>query len=35
MRKVWTFFYGSFMSQDVLAEADVFPTERQAARLDG
>ena len=35
MRKVWTFFYGSFMNQDVLAKADVQPTERQVARLDG
>jgi hypothetical protein len=35
MRKVWTFFYGSFMNQDVLSKADVHPTERQAARLDG
>ena len=35
MRRVWTFFYGSFMSRDVLAKADVHPTERQRARLDG
>ncbi len=35
MRKVWTFFYGSFMSRDVLAKADVHLTEGQMARLDG
>jgi hypothetical protein len=33
MRKVWTFFYGSFMNSDVLAQADVYPTQRQSARL--
>ena len=35
MRKVWTFFYGSFMNPEVLAKADVRPTEAQMARLDG
>ena len=35
MRKVWTFFYGSFMNPDVLVKADVRPTEAQMARLDG
>ena len=34
MRKVWTFFYGSFMNPDVLAEADVHPIGQQMARLD-
>jgi hypothetical protein len=35
MRGVWTFFYGSFMNQEVLAEAGVEPMERQLGRLDG
>ncbi len=35
MRRVWTFFYGSFMNPKVLAQADVRPTESQRARLDG
>lgn len=35
MRRVWTFFYGSFMNPDVLARADVHPAEAQMARLDG
>jgi hypothetical protein len=35
MRKVWTFFYGSFMNSDVLAKAAVCPTQRQMARLNG
>jgi hypothetical protein len=35
MRKVWTFFYGSFMNPDVLGKANVHPTARQMARLDG
>ena len=35
MRKVWTFFYGSFMNPEVLAKADVWPDEAQMARLDG
>jgi len=32
---VWVFFYGSFMSPEVLAKADVHPTDLQKARLDG
>jgi hypothetical protein len=35
MRKVRVFFYGSFMSPEVLARADVHPTELEMARLDG
>jgi cation transport regulator ChaC len=35
VRKVWTFFYGSFMNPAVLAKADVHPTELRKARLDG
>jgi len=35
MRRVWTFFYGSFMNPEVLAKADVRPTEAQMGRLDG
>lgn len=35
MRRVWTFFYGSFMNADVLAQAGVYPSDRQAAQLDG
>jgi hypothetical protein len=35
MREVWTFFYGSFMNSDVLAQAEVHPAQRQWARLDG
>ena len=35
MRKVRTFFYGSFMNSEVLAKADVRPTDVQMARLDG
>ena len=35
MRKVWTFFYGSFMNPEVLGKAQVRPTEAQMARLDG
>ena len=35
MRKVWTFFYGSFMNRDVLAKAGVHPSGSQVARLDG
>ena len=35
MRKVWTFFYGSFMNPDVLAKAEVSPSQRQMARLEG
>lgn len=35
MRKVWTFFYGSFMNPEVLAKADVRPAEPQMGRLHG
>jgi hypothetical protein len=35
MRKVWTFFYGSFMNPEVLAQADVHPTQMQMGRVDG
>jgi hypothetical protein len=35
MRRVWTFFYGSFMNPAVLAKAEVHPTDLQMARLDG
>jgi hypothetical protein len=34
-RRIWVFFYGSFMSPEVLAKADVRPTDLQKARLDG
>jgi hypothetical protein len=33
--KVWTFFYGSYMNFDVLAEVDIVPAEWEVARLDG
>jgi Gamma-glutamyl cyclotransferase, AIG2-like len=33
--KVWTFFYGSYMNFDVLAEVDIVPAEWAVARLDG
>jgi hypothetical protein len=35
MRRVWTFFYGSFMNPEVPAKAEVRPTEAQVGRLDG
>jgi len=35
MRRVWVYFYGSFMNPAVLAKADVHATDRQMARLDG
>ena len=35
MRTVKVFFYGSFMSPEVLAKADVHPTDLQKARLEG
>lgn len=35
MREVWTFFYGSFMSSEVLAKAGVIPKDSQFARLHG
>ena len=34
-RRVWTFFYGSFMNPNVLAQAEVHPTAPQRGRLDG
>jgi hypothetical protein len=34
MRKVSTFFYGSFMNPEVLAKADVRASETRMARLD-
>jgi hypothetical protein len=33
--QVWTFFYGSYMNLDVLAEIDFFPEHREIARLSG
>lgn len=33
--QVWTFFYGSYMNLDVLAEVDLFPEHREIARLSG
>jgi len=34
-RKVWTFFYGSFVNPRVLNKAGVFPTDTQRGKLDG
>jgi AIG2-like family len=34
-RRVWTFFYGSYMNPDVLAEVDLRPPVFEVARLDG
>lgn len=34
-RKVWTFYYGSFVNPRVLNKAGVFPTDAQSGRLDG
>lgn len=34
-RKVWTFWYGSYMNPAVLAEVDLRPESFQVARLDG
>ncbi|MEJ2364909.1 MAG: gamma-glutamylcyclotransferase [Deltaproteobacteria bacterium] len=34
-RKVWTFFYGSFVNPQVLNKADVLPANAQRGRLDG
>jgi cation transport regulator ChaC len=34
-RRVWTFFYGSFINLDALAEVDVRPTDVEVARLSG
>ena len=33
--KVWTFFYGSYMNLDVLAEVRLFPERHDNASLDG
>lgn len=33
--RVWVFFYGTFMSEDVLAEHGVHPKQVRAARLVG
>ena len=33
--RVWAFFYGSFINLEVLAEADVRPTDVEVARLEG
>lgn len=33
--RVWVFFYGTFMSADVLAEHGVFPRQVVAAKLPG
>jgi AIG2-like family len=34
-RKVWVFFYGSYMNFDVLGEVDLVPEQWSVARLDG
>jgi AIG2 family protein len=34
-RKVWTFWYGSYMNPAVLAEVDLRPDSFEVARLDG
>jgi hypothetical protein len=34
-RKVWTFWYGSYMNPAVLAEVDLRPESFEVARLDG
>jgi cation transport regulator ChaC len=34
-RRVWVFFYGSYMSPDVLAEVGLRPPSFEVARLDG
>jgi Gamma-glutamyl cyclotransferase, AIG2-like len=34
-RKVWTFWYGSYMNPAVLAEVNLRPDSFQVARLDG
>jgi len=35
MRKVWTFFYGSYMNRSVLKEVDLEPESFEVARLEG
>ena len=34
-RKVWTFFYGSFVNPRVLNKAGVFTTDAQRGKLNG
>ncbi len=34
-RKVWTFFYGSYLNLDVLEEVDLVPGEWETGRLSG
>src|SRR5262249_12536842 len=33
--RIWTFFYGSYMNQDVLREVDLVPERFEVARLAG
>jgi hypothetical protein len=33
--KVWVFFYGSYINLDVLAEVELYPEQREVARLPG
>ena len=35
MRRVWTFFYGSYINFDVLGEVDLLPEEHEVAVLHG
>jgi len=35
MKRVWTFFYGSFINLTVLKQYQVFPEEIQVAKLEG
>jgi cation transport regulator ChaC len=35
MRRVWVFFYGSYMNRSVLEESQLRPTGFEVARLDG
>lgn len=35
LSKVRTFFYGSYINQDVLAEVDLYPTSVEVVRLSG
>lgn len=34
-RKIWTFFYGSYLNFNVLKEVDLVPENYEVARLDG
>ena len=34
-RRIWTFFYGSYINLDVLKEVDYIPDEHHVARLPG